>query len=86
MDDVVRVLFLGFFLLFCVPALFVCLFTFLVTSLVAAPLWPFQGGRECGTTRPSPAHPLPRAHLRAGAAQDHGRRSRARPHGIRPPE
>jgi len=86
MDDVVRVLFLGFFLLFCVPALFVCLFTFLVTSLVAAPLWPFQGWRERGNTRQSPSPPLPRAHLRAGAGQDHGRLSRARPHALRPPE
>jgi hypothetical protein len=51
MADVVRVLFLGFCLLFCVPTLFVCLFTFLVTSLVAAPLWPFQGRRERGDTR-----------------------------------
>jgi len=41
MDDFVRLLFLGFFLLLCVPALFLCLFTFLFTSLVAVPLWQF---------------------------------------------
>ena len=86
MADVVRVLFLGFCLLFCVPTLFVCLFTFLVTSLVAAPLWPFQGWRERGNTRQSPSHPLHRAPRRAGAAQDHGRLSRARPPARRPPE
>jgi hypothetical protein len=86
MADVVRVLFLGFCLLFCVPALFVCLFTFLVTSLVAAPLWPFQGWRERGNTRQPPSYPLTRAHRRACAAQDRWRLSRDRPRGIRPPE
>jgi len=85
MDDVVRVLFLGFFLLFCVPALFVCLFTFLVTSLVAAPLWQVQGWRARGNTGQPPSHPLTRAQLRALAAQDLGRLSRARQRAIRPP-
>src|SRR5712691_8810698 len=60
MDDFVRLLFLGFFLLFWVPALFFCLFTFLFTSLVAAPLWKFQGGRERVNTRKQPSPPLTR--------------------------
>src|SRR5262249_56060783 len=85
MDDVVRVLFLGFFLLFCVPALFVCLFTFLITSLVAAPLWPFQGWRGRGNTRDSPSPPPPRAHPPPRAAQDPGTLAQPRPHPPHPP-
>src|SRR6266853_56653 len=78
MDDFVRFLFLGFFLLFCVPALFFCLFTFLFTSLVAAPLWKFQGGRERVNTRKQPSQPLTREQLRALAAQDLWRLARER--------
>ena len=85
MEDFVRVLFLGFFLLFCVPALFLCLFTFLFTSLVAAPLWQCQGGRERGNTRQPPSHLLTRAQLRALAAQDLWRLSRERQRAMRPP-
>jgi len=84
MDDFVRLLFLGFFLLFWVPALFFCLFTFLFTSLVAAPLWKFQGGRERVNTRQQPSPPLTREQLRALAAQDLWRLSRERQRAIRP--
>jgi len=78
MDDFVRLLFLGFFLLFCVPALFLCLFTFLFTSLLAAPLWQCQGWRERVNTRQQPSHPLTHEQLRALAAADLWRLSRER--------
>ena len=84
MDDVVHLLFLGFFLLFCVPALFFCLFTFLFTSLVAAPLWTFQGWRKRVNTRQQPSHPLTREQLRASAAGDLWRLSRERQRATRP--
>jgi len=84
MDDFVRFLFLGFFLLFCVPALFFCLFTFLFTSLVAAPLWKFQGWRERVNARKQTSQPLTREQLRALAAQDLWRLSRERQRATRP--